>query len=920
MDFDLKFLGDWSLYWAVPAGLTLAVAAWFFYRRETRHREDALSWFLPAVRALVVFLLFMILTGPVLHHRKVEGDLAKLLILVDASKSMSVNDEQMELRRKLLIAVQLGWLKKDVIDPAFREAVAASARMARTAEQTGNNLLGQDAKKLSEELADDAKAAFDAMGRLRSGSWSSTGGVRARMERDLLRPARHLADRPLTRDVGRLVRDLQKIGREASEWNQAIHGAFDDYLKKLANNNQSEIAAALKKFDSAPRWDRVQSHLLDGEDSLFSKLETTHDVELLKLSGGDSEIIWTAGPDRDAAMQKLLDAFHVSTNASGTDLSSALRDRSAEVGPDDNIAAVLISDGRHNRGDSPENLAKILGNRGMKVFTLSVGTSTPPQDLSITDVDVPDSVFHESRAKGTITLNDNMESGQRFTLAIQREGRTVWEKELLTERNPARTIPYDFPIKELVSDEIQSRDADLKLAAVPLNLEVSVTELAGEKDTSNNRSPLRFAAITEKPRALILEGRPRWEFRYLRNALERDASWDLNGLLAGGGGEERPWRRGKLAGQFPDDLETLYSYHLIIVGDLPMTMLTPEEQQWLHDYVEKRGGGIIFIDGRRTPLAFYRRTPLGNLFPVEWSTGSLNAREIKLEFTASETVAGPVSLVAGTEQNKRIWASLHGPRHVAPATALPGSEVLLKASSGEREADAIVFRRQGAGRVLYLGHDESWRWRYGIGDHYHQKFWNQIARWIMEPSFPVEDKYVALDSGALMYDPGDKARVRVRLRDAEGRLILNANAQAEIYNNGEKIASVALEGDANSGGIFRGETAPLNEGDYEVKVRVDGLPEDQMKAKTFFTVQAGGGGEMANLAANEALLRNVAQNSGGQFFREEDISQLFEQIKPLSKGRIIESETLLWQSYWWFMPIVLLLTIEWAVRKRAGML
>jgi hypothetical protein len=190
----------------------------------------------------------------------------------------------------------------------------------------------------------------------------------------------------------------------------------------------------------------------------------------------------------------------------------------------------------------------------------------------------------------------------------------------------------------------------------------------------------------------------------------------------------------------------------------------------------------------------------------------------------------------------------------------------------------------------------------------------------MEPSFPVEDKYVALDTGGLMYSPGDIARIRVRLRDLEGRLILDAKASADIYSKGEKVASVALTADANSGGIFRGETAPLKEGDYEVKVSVEGLPESEMKAKTYFTVQAEGGGEMADLSANEELLREVARHSGGQFFREEEISQLAERLKPLSKGRIVESDLLLWQSYWWFIPIVLLLTLEWALRKRAGML
>ncbi len=920
MDYDLRFLGDWSLMTAVPFGLALSVFAWRYYRRETRLRVDSLSWLLPTLRAIVVFLLFMILTGPVLHRREVVGDLARLLLLADASRSMSVTDEQMDLRRKLLIAAQLGWLDDSSVDPAFRAVSNESGRMSRAAAQAKANLVAVDAQNVAVELADASEAALEALEKLRDSNSPGLADLKRSLRSDVVAPARKLADAPPGRDTARLLQELRRIARESDNWNARMTASFDQHVATLIENGDTRLRDALKKFDEEPRWNRVRSHLLEGDESLFSRLIATHEVELTRMIGGESETLWISGADQSDDMDALFEAFQVGTNNISTDLSSTLRERTAEVEAGDNMAAVLISDGRHNMGDSPENLAKILGNRGVKVFTLSVGTAAPPEDLAIVEVDAPASVFHESRAKGYIRIADNMESGQRFSVSIEKDGLIVWEKELLTERNPSRTVPYDFPIKNLVGSELESRDSDLKLAAVPLDFQVRISEVAGEKDASNNQRPLRFAAITEKPRMLILEGRPRWEFRYLRNALERDDSWDVNALRAGGGGEERPWRRGKAPGTFPDDLETLYSYHLIVFGDVPMTMFKTEELQWLHSYVENRGGGVIFLDGRRTPLAFYRRTPLGNLFPVEWQTGSLSGRDIKLEFTASDSSAGPISLVAGAEQNKRIWASLRPPRFVPPARALPGSEVLMKARLGEREADAMVFRRQGAGKVLYIGHDESWRWRYGIGDLYHQKFWNQAARWIMEPSFPVEDKYVALDTGPLMYKPGEQARIRVRLRDAEGRLILNANAEAQIFRNGEKVASVALEADVNSGGVFRGQTAPLYEGDYEVKIRVDGLPEDQMKARTFFTVQADSGGEMAVLSANEELLRNVAANSGGRFFREEEIDQLAEQLKPLSKGQIEEFDMLLWQSYWWFVPIVLLLTLEWALRKRAGML
>jgi hypothetical protein len=54
--------------------------------------------------------------------------------------------------------------------------------------------------------------------------------------------------------------------------------------------------------------------------------------------------------------------------------------------------------------------------------------------------------------------------------------------------------------------------------------------------------------------------------------------------------------------------------------------------------------------------------------------------------------------------------------------------------------------------------------------------------------------------------------------------------------------------------------------------------------------------------------------------REENLNRLVDMLAPLSKGRVIESSTALGQSYWWFMPIIGLLTAEWILRKRAGLI
>ena len=146
----------------------------------------------------------------------------------------------------------------------------------------------------------------------------------------------------------------------------------------------------------------------------------------------------------------------------------------------------------------------------------------------------------------------------------------------------------------------------------------------------------------------------------------------------------------------------------------------------------------------------------------------------------------------------------------------------------------------------------------------------------------------------------DTVEIRARLFDAEDRLFPRAHAEAWLLRDGRKLASLPLTADENETGLYRARTAPLTAGYYEVRVRVEGLPESEMKARTGFVVRRAATGELAELNCNEPLLRELAAHSGGRYFREEELNALVERLRPLSQGRVEESDTVLWQSWWWF--------------------
>ena len=1085
---NLRFMGDWNPWVGAGVALALALLAWGLYRRETRTNLTRLRWLLPVLRMVVVFLAILMLTGPVLHHRKVVGERGRVLVFVDGSQSMKLSDEPMDVSRKLLAARRLGWLPAEALETQLAESADALVRARRGA--TGENADPARWREAARAFAAEAEAAFALLSRVKADTggvalerknvilrevwtgipgnklsdltkhpnfpskpdttsypssfegpvnWGDTYGTRLRgfihpkdsgnhtfwisgddqcelwlstdgdpahkqlvakvteisgsrqwdaspsqkstpirlaagqkyyleaihkessgedsvavgwqlpdgkMERpipgsrlsapatraespekameamvsrfreELLAPAQTLAGRPREGDAAKNLAALQSLLTTASNWERELREAFSNYAGRVAGSGDAAVAAAIQKYDSLPRWKRVEAMLTGGAKNLLERIAEKHHVELLELNGKNARPIWSSGTETSDGAIQAPRGLGGDPAATTTNLADGLRNRITDKEAE-RIAAVLLSDGQHNEGGSPLAAAKMLGNRQIPIYSVCVGSTALPDDLALLQVKTPAAVFYKDRVKGEVVIKDDMPPGRPFTVKVECAGQVVWEKRLSTEQTHLRSVPFDFPVQTLIDKVAGVKEKGVEVLNQALTFRATLSGVDGEKEKSNNDTDFSLHAIMQRRKVLILDGRPRWEVRYLRNLFDRDEQWEVNALVADRGNEG--WTRGKNIGQFPIDRETLYSYDLIVFGEVPRQFLNKmEEQEWIRDFVAKRGGGMLVIDGRRGHISNFAGTPLEALFPVNWKGET--GRPTGLRLTERGSRLAMLQITPEAEKNIEAWASLQPPHWIAPATAMPGSEVLVEALIGERKVPALVFRRFGAGKVLFQGFDESWRWRYEVADLYHQRYWNQVVREIMEPPFTVRDARTSLNVGKLTYGPDESVDIRARLRDAEGRPLVNTGAEALLYREGKKVATVKLAGDENAAGLFQGVVGSLAGGSYEVRVRAEGAPEPDGSVKTEFKVQPREAGELAVLNANEDLLRQVAGQSGGEFFREEEIAELPNRLEPLSRERVFESDTALWQSWWWFAPLVALLTLEWALRKWTGML
>jgi hypothetical protein len=918
IETTLRWTGDWPWWIGLPAAALLGTAAFVFYRRDVQSLTWWLRAALPGVRAVAVAMIAVMLSGPVLHHRKTIGQLAKLWIFIDGSQSMALADSSMDAGRKILISQRIGLLQPGAVKLDLPQA-AESIAEAESAADRALSMAAIDSAAWSELTAEFAARIDEALSRL-SGVLETERLEQLR--RDLREPIRELSQRPLRQidDRNRALKDLAKLGDAARRAQQELRERFEQSIAGQATPENSLLHSAMAKFDSLPRWQRVQSLMLDGEPSrkLLGKLATNHEVQVLALEGHSAQNLWQPTA-RDSSLPTELPT---PTN-SITDLASSLGGDLSGLEKDQRGAVILISDGQHNEGGSPVEAAKILSGKKTPIFTVGFGSATRPRDLAFVKAAGPESVFHEDRFRGELLVKDDVPAGQDFNVVIRDGEKVVWEQKLKSENRGMRRVPFDFPIKELAETRRQSfanAAPGAEVTGFPIELKVIITLAEGERQVTNNEGSLRFRAVTQKRRILIVDGRPRWETRYLRNLFERDEQWEVNCVIADSHVGHPGLLRGKEPEHFPEDAASLESYDLIFLGELPRTVWKDGELQWIRDFVEKRGGALILIDGSRGWFKEYGETPLAAIFPVQFASGSgLRENITRLDLTERASQLAAFSLEPDRDLNRATWAKLPAPHWLSEATPLPGTETLIEAEvAGQRRAGAVV-RPFGAGKVYYHAFDDSWRWRREVADQWHVRFWNQAANFIAEPPFAVRDKFVALDAGNITYQPGEDAEIRVRLRDGEGKPVSNATVDAVLFKEGKRIATIRLSSGEGSG-LFRGRTAALEPGRYEVAVESAAIPESQLKARTSFKVEPQNSGELTQLSLNEDLLQQIAHASGGRYFREENIDRVLQMLEPMSQGRVVESDTVLWQSWWWFLPIIGLFSIEWVLRKRAGML
>jgi hypothetical protein len=459
-----------------------------------------------------------------------------------------------------------------------------------------------------------------------------------------------------------------------------------------------------------------------------------------------------------------------------------------------------------------------------------------------------------------------------------------------------------------------------------ITLTLDVPKHPEETILDNNRLSAPIAIREEKLRVLLIESLPRWEYRYLRNALSRDPGVEVACLLfhpglskVGGGTKD-------YIKQFPPGLDELSKFDVVFLGDVGLDdgQLTAEQCRLLKGLVEHQASGLVFMPGPLGRELSLLETPLTDLMPVvmdESQPGGWGSRTPgHFELTEVGRRSLLTNLADSQDNNLEVWDDLPGFQWYAPVVrAKGGTEVLAvhkDANNQHGRLPLLVTRTFGAGKVLFMGTDGAWRWRKGVEDKYHYRFWGQVVRWM------AYQRNMAKGETMRLYYSPDQPQVRQTLAlnanvmEKNGEPLSKGDVTARITAPSGKTETVRFTSNGEEWGVFQSRFTAAEPGKHKVVLACQQTGAT-LEASIF--VQ-GDVAERIGKPARPEVLEEIARVTHGKMLAPGKTDQLLQSLANLPDPPPSVRRVQIWSHPVLAAVVVFLLGAFWVARKIVGLI
>jgi len=649
----------------------------------------------------------------------------------------------------------------------------------------------------------------------------------------------------------------------------------------------------------------------DASGTRAASAKSLLDGDLLKKLGERFQVrVYKFGKD----VERVPDTTHLSGAAPATRIGDALERVLAESSSLPLGAIVLLSDGADNSGGIDLDTVNAIRRQRIPVHTIGFGREHPNRDVEIVDAIAPARALPHSKLTAMVSLQSYGLSGNKARLSVRESGKVLTSQDI--------TLKGDGQVQ---TETLVFNGGD----AGPKALDVAVEPISGEDNPDNNRVTRMVNVENRKPKIFYFEGEPRWDYKFIGRALDdfpdiqmaRMVRTTENKFLRQDFDKVDGMGQKDMEEGFPSKPEELFPFHALIIGSVEASYFTPTQQQLIRDFVDRRGGGVLFLGGRASLSdGGYQNSPLADLIPVSLlpNKGTFH----QTTFTGEElTNEGAQSVITRLDddptRNTERWKKM-------PAMASfqevgqekPGATVLLRANpAGRRKQPLLVTENYGRGRTMLFATGGAWRWPMWL-DHKDRSayvFWQQIFRYLTTDT-PGQ---VTSSTPKPVIADDTRVPIRVEVRDKEYKLVTNANVQARISGPEGASATVELRPVPMEEGVYAGEWTADKPGSYIAEI-IAGHEQQEIGRDVLTFRREDGVAENFHTSQNRELLEKLSQQTGGRYYRPDQASKLASEISYSEAGITTRETRDLWD-----MPAIFLLAMgvracEWLLRRKWG--
>ena len=696
----------------------------------------------------------------------------------------------------------------------------------------------------------------------------------------------------------------------------------------LADNSRSMLIK--DEAGNRTRFDELKK-TLSQESSWLNKLDERFDLRLYSF---------------DDDLTRLNSFSELAEPNSQTRMGTALSTTLNRYVDQPLAGVVLLTDGNY-----VDELPS-LENNTHAVFPVVLGSRTPPRDLAIDRVIQTETNFESAPVEVTAEMTTSGMQGENITVKLLDYLGGELERKNILGVQDGKPFSVRFKLKpkergvrvfhvEAYNQRVVDQDDSerLKSEATLLNNRRTVV-------VNRGRGPFRILYVT---------GRPNWDYKFLRRALEDDHELELTALMRLAKRKPRfafrNWEKSRqneffrgfdednqetqeqydepvlirlqtrdgqeLASGFPVDKETLYGFDAIAIDDLEGKFFTEEQKENINKFVTERGGGFIMFGGAESFSSGYDRTPVGEVLPVYLDRPlqlPLNA-QFALDLTREGWVQTWARLnETRVEEERRLKEMPTFKTLNLVRTFKPGASIVFTAQFADSEYPALVTQKYGAGKSAAVLIGDLWRWQFNMPSTKNDdlaKLWRQTMRWL------VADVPRRIDVSVEKGEFG-QVRLTVETRDARYQLTDNADLKIQVVTPSEKYIQLTAQSSPDKAGRFEAEYMPEEGGAYKFLASATFDDDQEFKAETGW-VSDPDADEFKRLVPNEEKLQELATQTNGKLFHLNTISSLPNELDSRPAEFMTQKIEPWWHRWTIFLLAIGILVGEWGLRRRKGL-